>query len=94
MVIVLAVLLIFGGLIPGAINADKAADESRSVPTPPKADAVSDPLPIVQAMPERDPIRCRSDRSIIYRDLTVRYRAPIDQPAIEVCDCEGECPDE
>ena len=94
MEIVLAVLLFFGGLTLGSITADKGGDDTQSTLGLPNADGVPDSDPVTQAMQQSDPTRCHSDRSVIYRDLTVPYRGQVGQPTSQAGDCEGECPDE
>jgi len=79
MEIVLAVLLIFGGFALGSATADKNDDVEPSSMT----------VSATQDMRE-----CLSDKSGIYRDLTVPYRGRNDRPVFEADTCEGECLDE
>ncbi|MCU7870789.1 MAG: hypothetical protein KZQ98_20040 [Candidatus Thiodiazotropha sp. (ex Lucinoma borealis)] len=92
MEIVLAVLLLFGGFTLGSITADKGDDEPQSAMA--NGDGVPDSRQHAQTMLQSDPTRCHSDRAVIYRDLTVPYHGQIERPAMEIGDCEGECPDE
>jgi len=79
MEIVLAMLLLFGGFALGSATADKHDDfESSSM-------AVS---------PTQDMRKCISDKSGIYRDLTVPYSDWNESQVFEADTCEGKCPDE
>jgi hypothetical protein len=89
MEIMLAVLLLFGGFTLGSITADKGGDDVRSGMALPNVDGVPGSHPITQITHHSDPTRCPSDKSIIYRDLTVPYHGQIERPVIEVSDCEG-----
>ncbi|MEA3241816.1 MAG: hypothetical protein U9Q19_00080 [Pseudomonadota bacterium] len=94
MEIVLAVLLLFGGFTLGSITADKSGDDVRTTMALPNVDGVSDSYQVTQAMHQSNPTRCRSDRVVIYRDLTVPYHDKTDQQAGQSTDCDGECPNE
>ncbi len=91
MEIVLAILLLFGGFTLGSISADEANDDTLSTVTRSNADDVFDSHQITQAMHRRDLTRCDSDRTIIYRDLTVPYSS---QSTSRVGNCEVNCPNE
>jgi len=88
MEIVLAVLLFFGGFTLGSVTADKNEDDVSN------GDGVPDSHLATRVMPQSDPTRCHSSGVVIYRDLTVPYNGQIERPAIEISDCEGECPNE
>ena len=90
MEIVLAVLLLFGAFTLGSISADKGGDHTKSSVAQSNAGVVPDSHQIPQAMLQSDPIRCHSDRGVIYRDLTVPYHDQIERPAMEINDCEGK----
>ena len=94
MEIVLAVLLFFGGFTLGSITSDKGDDASQSTQALPNADGVPDSHQAIQALRQSKPTRCHSDRSVIYRDLTVPYHGQVERPAIKISDCEGECRDD
>ena len=93
MEILLAVLLLFGGFTLGSITADKGGDDTQSTVALPNADGVRDSHQVAPAMRHSDPTWCHSDKSVIYRDLTVPYDGQIERPAIKISDCEGgrEC---
>ena len=88
MEIVVAVLLLFGGFTLGSITADKSGDDVRTTMALPNVDGVSDSHQVAPAMRHSDPTRCHSDKSVIYRDLTVSNNGQIERPVIEVSDCE------
>lgn len=88
MEIVLAVLLFFGGFSLGSISADKGDEEVESSIALLDVDDVPSSLPATPITHHSIPMRCHSDKSIIYRDLTVPYRSQIEQSVIEVSDCE------
>ncbi len=88
MEIVLAVLLLFGGFTLGSVVADKGVNDKQSATSASKLDDAASSVSVTQAMRQSDPTRCRSGKSVIYRDLTVPYRGHIEQPAIEVKNCE------
>ena len=89
MEIVLAVLLLFGGFALGSATTEKHDDVEPSSMTVPPAQDVSDSAIATQEMRE-----CLSDKSGIYRDLTVPYIGQRDQAAPKADTCEGECTDE
>ena len=89
MEIVLAVLLLFGGFALGSATADKQDDAGSSSTM---VSATQDLSKAVRATP--DMRECLSDKSGIYRDLTVPYIGQRDQAAPKADTCEGECPDE
>jgi len=89
MEIVLAVLLLFGGFALGSATADKHDDvEQSSMMVSPTQDNAGSLLDTQETR------ECLSDKSGIYRDLTVPFTLQIDQAAPKVSTCEGECPDE
>jgi hypothetical protein len=94
MEIVLAVLLLFGGFTLGSITADKGDDNTQSTVALPDADGAPHSQWVTRVVPQSDPTRCHSNGVVIYRDLTVPYHGRIERPAIEISDCEGECPDD
>ena len=84
MEIVLAILLLFGGFTLGSITSEKGGNESQSSM---KLDTVADETKlhsITQATNWSDPAKCHSDRTFIYRDLTIPYSG-------QTGDCEGNC---
>ena len=83
MEIVLAVLLLFGGFTLGSITADNGDDESQSTMVLPDTDGVPDSHPVTQAMRQGDPIRCHSEGTVIYRDLTVPYQEQVGESSDE-----------
>jgi len=89
MEIVLAVLLLFGGFALGSATADKQDDIEPSSMMASPTQAVSDSVGATQDMH-----KCRSDKSGIYRDLTVPYNGQRDQAAPKANTCEGACTDE
>ncbi len=88
MEIVLAVLLFFGGVTLGSISADNVDEEVESSMALLDVDDVPGSLPVTPITHPRDPTRCNSDKSVIYRDLTVPYRGQIESSVIEVSDGE------
>jgi len=94
MEIVLAVLLLFGAFTLGSITADQGDNHTQSSETLSNADDVPDSHRVTRAVHQKDPARCQSDGTIIYRDLTVPHHDQIVQPVIEIIDCDGDCPDE
>ncbi len=89
MEIVLAVLLLFGGITLGPNTADKGDDATQSTLGPPNGDGVPDPHPATPAMRRSEPTLCHSDGTAIYRDLTVPYPGRNERPAIEDSGYEG-----
>jgi len=89
MEIVLAVLLLFGGFALGSATTDKQDDVEPSSMTVSTTQAVSNSVGALQDMR-----KCLSDKSGMYRDLTVPYTRQIDQAAPKTNTCEGECTDE
>ena len=89
MEIVLAVLLLFGGFALGSATADKQDDVDPSRMTASPTQNVLDSVGATQDMH-----KCLSDKSGMYRDLTVPYTRQIDQAVPKADTCEGECPDE
>jgi len=90
MEIVLAVLLLFGGFALGSATSDKRDDiEQSSMRASPTQDVSG---PVHHATPYMR--ECLSDRSGVYRDLTVPYSGRNDRSVFEADTCEGECPDE
>jgi len=94
MEIVLAVLFLFGGFTLGSIIADKGSDDKQSTMISSHVKGAAGSVPVTQAMRQGGPTGCRSDKGVTYRDLTVPYRVHIERPAVEVSDCDGECPNE
>lgn len=89
MEIVLAVLLLFGGFALGSATTDKHHDIEPSSMRVSPTQVVSESLGATQDMH-----KCRSEKSGIYRDLTVPYTGQSDQAAPKTDTCEGECTDE
>ena len=89
MEIVLAVLLLFGGFALGSATADKGSDANQSTAIASHANGVADSVPVTPAMRG-----CLSDKSVVYRNLTVPTRGHIERSAFETNTCEGDCPDE
>jgi len=94
MEIVLAVLLLFGGFTLGSGTADQGDDDEQSTPALPSAGGVPGSPQVIQALRQSDPVRCHSDRTVIYRDLAVPYCGQLGQQASRAGDREGEGPDE
>jgi len=90
MEIVLAVLLLFGGFALGSSTSDKRDDiEQSSMRASPTQDVSG---PVHHATPYMR--ECLSDKSGVYRGLTVPYIGQRDQAAPKANTCEGECTDE
>jgi hypothetical protein len=94
MEIVLAVLLLFGGFTLGSITADKGDDASQAAVVLPSASGIPDSYPLTQAMHQSDLTRCQSDGVVIYRDLTVPYRAQAGEQASQADDGDQGCSDD
>lgn len=94
MEIVLAVLLLFGGFTLGSTTTDKGDDDVRTTMALPNVEGVLGSHPDTQITHYNAPMRCHSDKSVIYRNLTVPTHGQIERTVIEVDDCEGGCPDE
>jgi len=95
MEIVLAVLLLFGGLTLGSITEDKGDDDNvQSTRTLPNGDGVPGSTQVTQVLRQSDSGRCHSNRAVIYRDLTVPYQGPVSEQASQAGDCDEGCPDE
>jgi len=75
MEIVLAVLFLFGGFTLGLVTADNGGNDKQSTMVASQEGRAAGSYPVTQAMRQNDPTRCHSGKSVIYRDLTVRYRA-------------------
>jgi hypothetical protein len=75
MEIVLAILLLFGGFTLGSVTADKGGNNKQSAMVASQEGRAAGSYPVTQAMRQSDPTRCQSGKSVIYRDLTVPYRA-------------------
>ena len=75
MEIVLAVLLLFGGFTLGSVTADNGGNDKQSTMVASQEGRAAGSYPVTQAMRQSDPSRCHSGKSVIYRDLTVPYRA-------------------
>ncbi|MCP3887011.1 MAG: hypothetical protein GY700_16410 [Propionibacteriaceae bacterium] len=89
MEIVLAVLLLFGGFALGSATAEKNDGVE------PSSDGASHTQPIADSVLATRGMRgCLSDKSGMYRDLTVPYIDQRDQAASKADTCEGECTDE
>jgi len=88
MEIVLAVLLLFGSFTLGSLTADKGDEEEESSMALSDVDDVPASPPVTPITHHRDPTRCHSDKSVIYRDLSVPYHGQIERSVIEVSDCE------
>ena len=87
MEVVLAVLLLFGGFTLGSITSEKGGNESQSsIEASHVADATN-LHSVTQAKSRSDLAACHSDRTVIYRDLSIPYFG-------QTGDCEGKCPDE
>jgi len=89
MEIVLAVLLLFGGFALGSSTADKGGNDKQSTMNASHVDGVAGADPVTQVMRQSDPTGCHSDKSVIYRDLTVPYRGKAGDLAVQSDDCEG-----
>jgi len=87
MEIVLAVLLLFGGFTLGSISSEKKGAELQSSMELPNVAYATDLHPVTQGIRQSDPIRCHSDGSVIYRDLTTPYSG-------QIGGCDGKCSDE
>ena len=87
MEIALALLLLFGGFTLGSISSEKKGDELQSsIDASHVADATN-LHSVTQAKSRSDLAACHSDRTVIYRDLSIPYFG-------QTGDCEGKCPDE
>ncbi len=75
MEIVLAILLLFGGFTLGSVTADKDDNDKQSTMVASQEGRSAGSYPVTQVMRQSDPTRCHSGKSVIYRDLTVPYRA-------------------
>ena len=94
MEIVLAILLLFGGITLGSSTTDKCGDDTQSTLVLPNADDTSGSYQINQVTHQSDPTGCHFDGSVIYRDLTVPTHGQIVRPIMEISDCDEDCPDE
>ncbi|MEW8623742.1 MAG: hypothetical protein AB2559_19395 [Candidatus Thiodiazotropha endolucinida] len=89
MEIVLAVLLLFGGFALGSATAEKNDG------TEPSSNGASHTKTTADSVLATHGMRgCLSDKSGMYRDLTVPYIVQRDQAAPKADTCEGECTDE
>ncbi|ODJ87802.1 hypothetical protein CODIS_19100 [Candidatus Thiodiazotropha endolucinida] len=89
MEIVLAVLLLFGGFALGSATAEKNDRTEQSSNSASRIQTTADSVPATQRMRG-----CLSDKSGMYRDLTVPYINQKDQAAPKGDTCEGECTNE
>ena len=89
MEIVLAVLLLFGGFTLGSATAEKNDRAEPSSNSESRIQTRADSVPATQRVHG-----CLSDKSGMYRDLTVPYIVQRDQAAPKADTCEGECTDE
>jgi hypothetical protein len=78
----------------GSITSDKGDDALQSTLALPNADGVPGSYQVTQALRQIKPTRCHSEGTVIYRDLTVPHNGQIERPALEISECEGDCPDE
>ena len=83
MEIVLAVLLLFGGFTLGSITADNDDDESHSTMALSDTDDVPDSHTVTWAIRQGNRIRCHSDGTVVYRDLTVPYQEQVGESSNE-----------
>lgn len=60
----------------------------------PDVDGVPGSPPAIQITHHSDSTQCYSDKSVIYRDLTVPYHGQYERSVIEDSDYEEECPNE
>ncbi len=67
MEIVLAILLLFGGFTLGSVTADNGIASH--------VDGAASSHPITRPTRQSDTARCNSAKSLMYRDLTVPYKA-------------------
>lgn len=88
MEIVLAILLLFGSFTLGTIAADSEDEEAESDMTLSDVEGVPGSPPLISTTHQGDPMRCHSNKSIIYRDLTVPYRSQIEPSVIDASDGE------
>lgn len=89
MEIVLAVLLLFGGFALGSATAEKNNGTEPSSNGASRIQNTAGSVPATQRMRG-----CLSDKSGMYRDLTLPYIVQKDQAAPKADTCEGECTDE
>ena len=89
MEIVLAVLLLFGGFALGSATAEKNDGVEQSSNGASHTQTIGDSDLATQGMRG-----CLSDKSEMYRDLTVPYIGQRDRAAPKADTCEGECTDE
>ena len=89
MEIVLAVLLLFGGFALGSATTEKNDVAEQFSTGASQTQTTADSILATQGMRE-----CLSDKSGVYRDLTVPYIGQRDQAAPKADTCGGECTDE
>ncbi|MEW8027939.1 MAG: hypothetical protein AB2758_09495 [Candidatus Thiodiazotropha endolucinida] len=89
MELVLAVLLLFGGFALGSATAEKNDGTEQSNNGASHTQTTADSVLAIQGMRG-----CLSEKSVIYRDLTVPYIGQRDPAAPKTDTCEGECTDE
>ncbi|MCU7943537.1 MAG: hypothetical protein KZQ87_12745 [Candidatus Thiodiazotropha sp. (ex Cardiolucina cf. quadrata)] len=94
MEIVLVVLLLMGGFALGTNNAENKGED-----TPPETSAtvagnVQGSHPVIPVVYLIDPTQCRSNRGVIYRDLTLPYHGQVSQRVSPSSNCDGESIDD
>ena len=94
MEILLAIVLFFGGFTLGSINAEHGDDDTQATMATPNTNGVSDSHQTTREIRLSEPTRCHTDRTRIYRDLTVPFKVHVGRQMGEVGRCEGEYPDE
>ena len=94
MEIVLAIIFFFGGFTLGSINAEQGDDDTQATMIMPNADSIPDSHQVKREIRQSEPTRCRSERTRIYRDLTVPFKGQVGRQSGQAGGRAGACPDE
>jgi hypothetical protein len=94
MEILLAIVLFFGGFTLGSINAEQGNDDTQATMATPNTNGVPDSHQTTREIRQSEPIRCHSDGTRIYRDLTVTFKSQVGRQMGQAGGRAGACPDE
>ena len=94
MEILLAIIFFFGGFTLGSINAEQGDDDTQATRATPDTNGVLDSHQTTREIRQSEPTRCHSDRTRIYRDLTMPFKVHVGRQMVQASGRAGACPDE